>query len=136
MRGVSRATRTKVAASRLDRHRGGGRPPTPATPPCIRVRTRRFKKVALAVLEQRRKVERSKVCLGKPYVESLGERQIPGSAAAAGHIGRQLGTHPSSSNAARRRRTVFHCRHKAHRNRRRTQPVKEISTPGVWQNPK
>jgi hypothetical protein len=38
-----------------DRHRGGGRQPTPATPPCIRVRTRRFKKVALTVLEQRGK---------------------------------------------------------------------------------
>jgi hypothetical protein len=25
-----------------DRHRGGGHPPTPATPPCVRVRTRRF----------------------------------------------------------------------------------------------
>jgi len=26
----------------LDRHRGGGHPPTPATPPCVRIRTRRF----------------------------------------------------------------------------------------------
>jgi transposase InsO family protein len=26
----------------VDRHRGGGHPPTPATPPCVRVRTRRF----------------------------------------------------------------------------------------------
>ena len=29
----------------IDRHRGGGRPPTPATPPCIRVRTRRFERL-------------------------------------------------------------------------------------------
>src|ERR1022692_3467687 len=28
-----------------DRHRGGGHPPTPATPPCVRVRTRRFETV-------------------------------------------------------------------------------------------
>src|SRR5664280_1411237 len=35
-----------------DRHRGGGLPPTPATPPCIRVRTRRFETVTLTVLEQ------------------------------------------------------------------------------------
>ena len=28
-----------------DRHRGSGHPPTPATPPCIRVRTRRFESV-------------------------------------------------------------------------------------------
>jgi hypothetical protein len=35
-----------------DRHRGGGHPPTPATPPCIRVRTRRFESVTLTLLEQ------------------------------------------------------------------------------------
>ena len=35
-----------------DRHRGGGRPPTPATPPCVRVRTRRFESVTLTFLEQ------------------------------------------------------------------------------------
>jgi hypothetical protein len=29
----------------FDRHRGSGRPLTPATPPCIRVRTRRFEMV-------------------------------------------------------------------------------------------
>ena len=29
----------------IDRHRGGGHPPTPATPPCIRVRTRRFERL-------------------------------------------------------------------------------------------
>src|SRR5438105_2834052 len=31
----------------FDRHRGGGHPPTPATPPCVRVRTRRFETVTL-----------------------------------------------------------------------------------------
>ncbi len=36
----------------FDRHRGGGRPPTPATPPCVRVRTRRFESVTLTFLEQ------------------------------------------------------------------------------------
>jgi hypothetical protein len=29
----------------VDRHRGGGRPPTPATPPYVRVRIRRFEKL-------------------------------------------------------------------------------------------
>ena len=29
----------------FDRHRGGGHPPTPATPLCVRVRTRRFEMV-------------------------------------------------------------------------------------------
>jgi hypothetical protein len=28
-----------------DRHRGGGHPPTPATPPYVRVRIRRFEKL-------------------------------------------------------------------------------------------
>jgi len=35
-----------------DRHRGGGHPPTPATPPCVRVRTRRFESVTLTLFEQ------------------------------------------------------------------------------------
>ena len=33
------------------RHRGGGHPPTPATPPCVRVRTRRFELVTLALID-------------------------------------------------------------------------------------
>src|ERR1035441_7711115 len=80
--------------SRFDRHRGGGHPPTPATPPCVRVRTRRFETVTLTFLEQRRKSQRFEVCLGKPYVEGLGEREIRGATATASHIGRQLWTHP------------------------------------------
>src|ERR1022692_659877 len=72
----------------FDRHRGGGHPPTPATPPCVRVRTRRFETVTLAILEQRRKPERFEVRFGEPYVEGFGERQIPRSATAAGHVGR------------------------------------------------
>ncbi len=31
-----------IQANLVDRHRGSGCPLTPATPPCIRVRTRRF----------------------------------------------------------------------------------------------
>jgi hypothetical protein len=31
--------------SAFDRHRGSGCPLTPATPPCVRVRTRRFEKL-------------------------------------------------------------------------------------------
>src|SRR5215470_1038754 len=34
-----------VEHARHTRHRGGGHPPTPATPPCVRVRTRRFELV-------------------------------------------------------------------------------------------
>src|SRR5271157_1529215 len=41
----------RVAVRVVDRHRGGGHPPTPATPPCVRVRTRRFELVALALID-------------------------------------------------------------------------------------
>jgi hypothetical protein len=34
-----------LVISSFDRHRGGGRPPTPATPPYVRVRIRRFEKL-------------------------------------------------------------------------------------------
>src|SRR5271157_1735129 len=54
-----------------DRHRGGGHPPTPATPPCVRVRTRRFETVTLTLLEQCRKTERFEVRIRKPHRESL-----------------------------------------------------------------
>jgi hypothetical protein len=41
-RAISPISRYESRLHRSDRHRGGGRPPTPATPPCVRVRTRRF----------------------------------------------------------------------------------------------
>jgi len=44
-------------ATALDRHRGGGHPPTPATPPCVRVRTRRFELVKLEPVNQCWKAE-------------------------------------------------------------------------------
>src|ERR1039458_2596902 len=34
------------ASGRPDWHRGDGHPPTPAAPPCVRIRTRRFELVA------------------------------------------------------------------------------------------
>src|SRR4051794_28768112 len=37
------------AGCALDRHRGGGHPPTSATPPYVRVRIRRFEKVTSAL---------------------------------------------------------------------------------------
>ena len=43
--GRDRLRRSPFPISPHDRHRGGGHPPTPATPPCIRVRTRRFESV-------------------------------------------------------------------------------------------
>ena len=64
--------------SRLDRHRGGGYPPTPATPPCVRVRTRRFELVTLAPIDQCRKSERFEVGIGKPHREGLGPGEYQG----------------------------------------------------------
>ena len=51
--------------STLDRHRGGGHPPTPATPPCVRVRTRRFEMVTLVHILQIRESERFEIGGGK-----------------------------------------------------------------------
>src|SRR5207244_11348597 len=56
----------------FDRHRGGGCPPTPATPPCVRVRTRRFELVALAPVDQRRKSQRVEVRRGEAPRAGLG----------------------------------------------------------------
>src|SRR5690348_1684449 len=44
----------QLPRSPFDRHRGGGHPPTPATPPCVRVRTRRFELVTLTPIDQRK----------------------------------------------------------------------------------
>jgi hypothetical protein len=49
----------------LDRHRGSGCPLTPATPPCVRVRTRRFEMVTLAHILQIRETERFEIGRGK-----------------------------------------------------------------------
>jgi len=70
----------------FDRHRGGGHPPTPATPPCVRVRTRRFELVTLAAIDQRWKSERCEVSIGKPNREGFGPGQIPGAESAAGRV--------------------------------------------------
>ena len=42
--GFARSQRSHLCSTGqgADRHRGGGYAPTPATPPCVRVRTRRF----------------------------------------------------------------------------------------------
>src|SRR5262249_45351733 len=62
----------------FDRHRGGGHPPTPATPPCVQVCTRRFESVTLASVDQDRKAARLEVGTGEALGESLGPGQIPG----------------------------------------------------------
>jgi len=78
----------------FDRHRGGGHPPTPATPPCVRVRTRRFELVTLAPLDQGRESERFEVSIGEPHREGLTPGEVPRATAAAGCVTSQLRTNP------------------------------------------
>src|SRR5439155_3583975 len=68
------------------RHRGGDHPPTPATPPCVRVRTRRFELVALSSIDQRWKSERLEVSIGKPHRKGLGPCEVPGAASATSRV--------------------------------------------------
>jgi len=62
---------------------GGGHPPTPPTPPGVRVRTRRFESVALIPIDQRRKPERFEVSIGNLYGEGLGAGTVLRAEAAA-----------------------------------------------------
>jgi hypothetical protein len=87
-------SRSGFPTSRLDRHRGGGHPPTPATPPCIRVRTRRFELVRLAFIDQRWKSERFEVSIGKAHREGFGPGQIPGAKSAASRVAGQSRANP------------------------------------------
>src|SRR5260370_23059163 len=89
----------------IDRHRGGGHPPAPATPPCVRVRTRRFESVTLTLLNQRGKSERPKMGIGEPPREGLGPGQIPRAVSAARSVAREPRRNPQrehSSSAATR----------------------------------
>src|SRR6266404_2614578 len=77
-----------------DRHRGGGHPPTPATPPCVRVRTRRFELVALTAIDQRRKSKRFEVGVGKPHREGFCPSEVPRAASAATRVRGESRTDP------------------------------------------
>jgi len=57
--------RSTCTVTAFDRHRGSGCPLTPATPPCVRVRTRRFEMVTLTRILQIRETERFKIGRGK-----------------------------------------------------------------------
>src|SRR5438128_6945494 len=80
--------------SPLDRQRGGSHPPTPATPPCVRVRTRRFELVALTAIDQRRKSKRFEVSIGKPNREGLSPSQIPRATSTASRVMGESRTDP------------------------------------------
>src|SRR6266853_23367 len=95
----------RYTLSNIDRHRGGDHPPTPATPPCVRVRTRRFELVTLTLLDQRWKSERPEIGIGKPPREGLGPGQIPKAMSAARGVAREPRRNPQreqSSSAATR----------------------------------
>src|SRR5437870_2906420 len=76
----------------VDRDRGGGRPPTPPTPPCVRVRTRRFETFGLTLLEQRRKTTIAEIGIRKRDVQSFRMGQMPRAAATRGGVIRQSAT--------------------------------------------
>ncbi len=80
-----------MAGDGQDRYRGGGHPPTPATPPCVRVRTRRFELVALASSDQRWKSERFEVSIGKAH-PGLGPCEVPRAASATSRVASQSRT--------------------------------------------
>src|SRR5947209_14934789 len=89
---IRERTRTIVNPSGPDRHRGGGHPPTPATPPCVRVRTRRFELVTLASIDQRWKSERFEVSIRKPHREGFSPSQVPRAASATRRVASQSRT--------------------------------------------
>ena len=64
----------------------------PATPPCVRVRTRRFELVTLASIDQRWKSERLEVSIGKPNRESFSPSQVPRAASASRRVASQSRT--------------------------------------------
>ncbi len=69
---------------RFDRDRGGGHPPTPPTPPCLRVRTRRFETFRLTLLEQRRKTTIAEIGIRKRDIQSFRMGQMPWAMTTAG----------------------------------------------------
>ena len=69
------------------------------------------------LVDERRKTKRFEVGIGKPNREGFGACEIPRAKSAASGVTRQPSAAPSTNRAARRRRWVFHCRHKAARSR-------------------
>src|SRR5437870_5430478 len=107
-----------------DRHRGGGHPPTPATPPCVRVRTRRFETVTLHSSTKVGSPRDLKYALESPTVRALVRARGQGPRPLLAVLLARRGRTPSFKRAARRRRGVFHCRQRAARSRNRTQRVR------------
>ena len=72
---------------RVDRDRGEPRGPSPPTPSCVRVRTRRFEEFALTRLVQGGQTERFELGrIGEPGREGSTADVVPRTAAAAGRV--------------------------------------------------
>src|SRR5271169_5607118 len=73
----------------LNRHRGSGHPLSPATPPYMRVRIRRFSSVELKQIQQSRKTERIEVSNRKCGLQGRAVGQTPGTMRTAGGLSRK-----------------------------------------------
>jgi hypothetical protein len=72
----------------FNRHRGSGHPLSPATPPYMRVRIRRFSSVGLKHTQQPRKTERIEVSHRKGGLQGRTVGQTPGTMRTAGGLSR------------------------------------------------
>src|SRR6266436_1502989 len=72
-----------------NRHRGSGRPLSPATPPYMRVRIRRFSLVELEHVQQPWKAERIEVSNRKCRLQGRAVGQTPGTMRAASGLSRK-----------------------------------------------
>src|SRR6266568_2746441 len=80
---------TWMLPSSANRHRGSGHPLSPATPPDLRVRIRRFSSVELEHIEQPRKTERIEVSNRKGGLQGRAVGQTPGTMRAASGLSRK-----------------------------------------------
>src|SRR5713226_894390 len=93
-----------------DRHRGGGHPPTPATPPCVRVRTRRFDWLRQHSSNNDGSPSDLKYALESPTDRALARARYQGPRPLPAVLRASRSRTPSARSAARRRRGVCHCR--------------------------
>src|SRR5215831_19589560 len=75
-----------------NRHRGSGRPLSPATPPYMRVRIRRFGGLSRNRTDHRRKPELCEVSVGQGNVQSGRFRESPGAVRTSGGLRREVFT--------------------------------------------
>src|SRR6266852_5921591 len=75
--------------SASNRHRGSGHPLSPATPPYMRVRIRRFSSVELGHVQQPWKTERIEVSKREGGLQGRAVGQMPGTMRTAGGLSRE-----------------------------------------------